>query len=67
MTKKKSSLIELATSDRLRQIFDLLNDEETPFEVRIKKADKGRRLVIIYVNSCDMGHFMDLLYDNTEI
>lgn len=66
-TQKKASVSAKIEADRLRQIYDILDDEPTPFTARVKKVGKGVREITIYADGDNIDHFNNLLYGNTEI
>ena len=47
--------------DKLRQIYEALNDEETPFEAHVKNVGKGIREVTIMADAKDIDHFKSVL------
>lgn len=65
--QKKASVSAVVEADRLRQIYDILDDEPTPFRAKVKKVGKGVREITIYADGDNIGHFNNLLYGNTEI
>ena len=61
--KKKASVSAKVAPDKLRQIYEALNDEETPFEARVKNVGKGIREVTIMADADakDIDHFKSVL------
>lgn len=58
--------IKVATSavlsgDGLKQLYDVLESKKTPFEARVQKVVKGKRLVTISIEPQHIKHFTDIL------
>lgn len=58
---KKASVSAKVAPDKLRQIYEALNDEETPFEGHVKNVGKGIRKVTIMADAKDIDHFKSVL------
>ena len=49
------------TPDRLRQIYDILEDEQIPFEADVKKVGRGIREITIVADANNIDHFKNML------
>lgn len=47
---------------KLREVYDRLEDEATPYEMEVKRVAKGVRLVTISCEESDKDYFRNLLY-----
>ena len=47
---------------RLRELYDRLDDEATPYEMVAKKVAKGTRLITICCDESNIDYFSTLLY-----
>lgn len=47
---------------KLREVYDRLDDEATPYEMGVKRVAKGIRLVTISCDESDKDYFRNLLY-----
>ena len=61
MSKKKASVSAKVTPDRLRQIYDILEDEKIPFEADVKKVGRGIRKITIVADANNIDHFINML------
>ena len=61
MNKKKASVSAKVTPSRLRQIYDILEDEQIPFEADVKKVDRGIREITIVADANSIDHFKKML------
>lgn len=59
--QKKASVSAKVTPDRLRQIYDILEDEQIPFEADVKKAGRGIREITIVDDANNIDHFKNML------
>lgn len=59
--QKKASVSAKVTPDRLRQIYDILEDEQIPFEADVKKVDRGIREITIVADANNIDHFKNML------
>lgn len=60
-SKYTESVVATLKADSLRNLYDVLDSEETPFETKVQKADKGERLVTIYTEPKHLQHFTGVL------
>ena len=61
MSKKKAVVSASVTADKLRQIYDILDDEQMPFEARVKNIGKGIREITIVTDADCVEHFKSIL------
>ena len=47
---------------KLREVYDRLEEEATPYEMGVKRVAKGIRLVTISCDESDKDYFRNLLY-----
>lgn len=47
---------------RLRELYDRLENEETPYAMAVKKVTKGTRLITICCDESNKDYFSTLLY-----
>ena len=47
---------------KLRELYDRLDDEATPYEMEVKRVAKGIRLVTISCGESNKDYFRTLLY-----
>lgn len=47
---------------RLRELYDRLENEETPYVMAVKKVTKGTRLITICCDESNKDYFSTLLY-----
>lgn len=47
---------------KLRELYDHLDDEVTPYEMEVKRVAKGIRLVTIFCDESNKDYFSTLLY-----
>ena len=47
---------------KLRELYDRLDDEVTPYEMEVKRVAKGIRLVTISCDESNKDYFSTLLY-----
>ena len=47
---------------RLRELYDRLENEETPYVMAVKKVAKGTRLITICCDESNKDYFSTLLY-----
>ena len=47
---------------KLRELYDRLDDEVTPYEMEVKRVAKGIRLVTISCDGSNKDYFSTLLY-----
>ena len=47
---------------KLRELYDRLDDEVTPYEMEVKRVAKGIRLVTISCDKSNKDYFSTLLY-----
>lgn len=59
--QKKASVSAKVTPNRLRQIYDILEDEQIPFEADVKKAGRGIREITIAADANNIDHFKNML------
>lgn len=59
--QKKASVSAKVTPDRLRKIYDILEDEQIPFEADVKKAGRGIREITIVADANNIDHFKNML------
>lgn len=59
--QKKASVSAKVTPDRLRQIYDILEDEKIPFEADVKKVSRGIRKITIVADANNIDHFINML------
>ena len=59
--QKKASVSAKVTPDRLRQIYDILEDEQIPFEADVKKVGRGIREITIVADANNIYHFKNML------
>lgn len=59
--QKKASVSAKVTPDRLRQIYDILEDEQIPFEADIKKVGREIREITIVADANNIDHFKNML------
>lgn len=65
--QKKASVSAKVAPGRLRQIYDILEDEQIPFEASVKNVGKGIREITIVADASDIDHFQNVLaYDTIE-
>lgn len=51
---------------KLRELYDRLDDEVTPYEMEVKRVAKGIRLVTIFCDESNKDYFSTLLYGYTS-
>ena len=51
---------------KLRELYDRLDDEATPYEMEVKRMAKGIRLVTIACDESNKDYFSTLLYGYTS-
>ena len=51
---------------KLRELYDRLDDEATPYEMGVKRVAKGIRLVTISCDASNQDYFSTLLYGYTS-
>jgi hypothetical protein len=51
---------------KLRELYDRLDDEVTPYEMEVKRVAKGIRLVTISSDESNKDYFSTLLYGYTS-
>ena len=51
---------------RLNGLYDRLENEETPFEMVVRRVDRHIRLVTICCHEQDKEHFKTMLYGHTH-
>lgn len=64
MTRKKDNKATVSARvapAKLRQIYDILDDEQMPFEANVKNVGKGIREVTITADAKDIDHFKSML------
>lgn len=59
--QKKAVVSASVTADKLRQIYDILDDEQMPFEARVKNIGKGIREITIVTDANRVEHFKSIL------
>lgn len=59
--QKKAVVSVSVTADKLRQIYDILDDEQMPFEARVKNIGKGIREITIETDADCVEHFKSIL------
>ena len=59
--QKKASVSAKVAPDRLRKIYDILEDEQMPFEASVKNVGKGIREITIVADASDIDHFQNVL------
>ena len=59
--QKKASVSAEITPDRLRQIYDILEDEAVPFEASVRNMGDGIREITIVADAKDIEHFKSML------
>ncbi len=58
---KKAKVSAQVAPDKLRQIYEALEDEAVPFEANVKNVSKGIREVTIVADASDIDHFKSVL------
>lgn len=51
---------------KLRELYDRLDEEVTPYEMEVKRVAKGIRLVTIFCDESNKDYFSTLLYGYTS-
>lgn len=59
--QKKASVSAKVTPDRLRQIYNILDGEEIPFEANVKNVARGIREITIVADANNIDHFKNML------
>ena len=59
--QKKASVSASVAPDRLRQIYDILEYEQMPFDANVKNVGKGERIITIVANAANIEHFKSML------
>lgn len=61
--KYKDATAAVLKADSLKRLYGVLESEETPFEARVQKVAKGKRLVTISTEPQNIKHFTDIFND----
>ena len=61
MKKFNATLSRTITAQQLRHVYDVLEDEATPYEARVAKVLTGKRLITLSIYKEDKPYFQDLI------
>lgn len=63
--KELKSIATQITAEQLRRLYDRLDDEATPYALRVGKGNNHLKAITIYCDDKDMEYFINIL--NNEI